>query len=271
MTARSSDPRPAAGAPAPRRIAYGDRPSQFAELSLPAGDGPVRGTVVVVHGGFWRSSYGLELGRPLAIDLADAGYAAWNVEYRRISGGGGPDEGGWPATFDDVAAAVDHLADLREPRLDPARVVGLGHSAGGHLVAWLVARPGLPAGAPGASPRVVLRGAVSQAGVLDLVDGAALGGGAATDLLGGPPARIPGRYALGSPAERLPVGVPVICVHGTADGNVPLRQSRRYVERAQTAGDPAELVTLDGADHFAVIDPAADAWRVCTEALARLL
>jgi pimeloyl-ACP methyl ester carboxylesterase len=107
--------------------------------------------------------------------------------------------------------------------------------------------------------------------VLDLVDGAALGGGAATDLLGGPPARIPGRYALGSPAERLPVGVPVICVHGTADGNVPLRQSRRYVERAQTAGDPAELVTLDGADHFAVIDPAADAWRVCTEALARLL
>jgi pimeloyl-ACP methyl ester carboxylesterase len=118
---------------------------------------------------------------------------------------------------------------------------------------------------------VTLHGAISQAGVLDLVDGAALGGGAVTDLLGGPPARVPDRYALGSPAERLPVGVPVICVHGTADGNVPLGQSRRYVERAQAAGDPAELITLDGADHFAVIDPTTDAWRACTDALARLL
>ncbi|MCW0213688.1 MAG: alpha/beta hydrolase [Pseudonocardia sp.] len=262
---------PASGIPAPRRVAYGDRPSQFGELTLPVGDGPVRGTLVLVHGGFWRSSYGLELARPLAVDLATAGFAAWNVEYRRVSGRHGADEGGWPATFEDVAAAVDHLAELREPRLDLARVVGLGHSAGGHLVGWLAARPGLPAGAPGAGPRVTLRGAVSQAGVLDLVDGADLGGGAVTDLLGGAPADVPDRYAMGSPAERLPVGVPVVCVHGTADGNVPLRQSRRYVERARAAGDPAEFVTIDGADHFAVIDPTTAAWRACTDAIARVL
>jgi len=60
-------------------------------------------------------------------------------------------------------------ADLaaREP-LELDRLVVAGHSAGGHLALWSAARPGLPAGAPGAGPRVVPRLAVSLAGVCDL-------------------------------------------------------------------------------------------------------
>src|SRR6478672_2621297 len=176
----------------PVTIPYAPGPHRFGELTLPGG--PPRGVVVVVHGGFWRHAYDLSLGRPLAADLAAAGFAAWNVEYRRVGGGGG-----WPATFDDVAAAVDALAGPvqaavgEELALD--RVVALGHSAGGQLAAWLAARPGLPPGAPGANPRVTLRGAVSQAGVLDLVDAAeqGLGEGAVPDLLGGPPSAVPDR------------------------------------------------------------------------------
>ncbi|GEL24654.1 hypothetical protein PSU4_36080 [Pseudonocardia sulfidoxydans NBRC 16205] len=249
----------------PTRLDYGTDPAQFAELTLPPDGAQPRGTIVVIHGGFWRSRHDLALGRPLAATLAGAGFAAWNIEYRRVGTGGG-----WPATFDDVAAAVDLLAD--QEWLDPDRVVALGHSAGGHLAAWLAARPGLPTGTPGADPRVRLRGAVSQAGVLDLVDGArnGVGNGAIEDLLGSP---LPGdgRYELASPAERLPVGVPVICVHGDADVNVPVRQSERYVAAAQAAGDPAELVVLPGVEHFAVIDPATEAWRACESAVARLL
>lgn len=274
-------PPPAAGVGGPRRFAYGPHPSQFGELTMPAGD--VRGVVVVVHGGFWRKTYGLELGRPLAVDLAGIGLAAWNVEYRRVAAGraGIPrvdtDDGGWTATFDDVAAAVELLAgpvqEAAGGRLPLDRVVAVGHSAGGHLAAWLAARPGLPAGAPGASPTVRLRGVVSQAGVLDLVDAAerTVGGGAVGDLLGGSPAEVPDRYALASPAARVPTGVPVVCVHGTADGNVPIRQSERFVAAATAAGDPAELVALPGVDHFAVIDPPAAAWRACRDAVERLL
>jgi acetyl esterase/lipase len=249
------------------RIDYGTHPSQFGELTLPAGE--PRGVVVVVHGGFWRRRYGLELGRPLAADLATAGYAAWNVEYRRVGG-----DGGWPATFTDTAAAVDLLAGpLQEAaggRLPLDRVVAVGHSAGGHLAAWLAARPGLPPDVPGAGPQVRLRGVVSQAGVLDLVDAhtRGVGGGAVSDLLGGGPHEVPDRYALASPIARLPLGVPVVCVHGTADANVPIRQSERFVA---AAGNAAELVTLPGADHFAVIDPATEAWRVCRDAVERLL
>ncbi|MHA6781280.1 alpha/beta hydrolase family protein [Pseudonocardia saturnea] len=264
IAACSPGPTPTAGTGEPARFDYGPDAAQFGELTLPAGDGPVP-VVMVVHGGFWRSSYGLELGRPLAVDLADAGVAAWNVEYRRVGNGGG-----WTATFDDVAAALDRLDGL-DPRLDLDRVVAVGHSAGGHLAAWLAARPGLPAGAPGAGAggerTVRLRGAVSQAGVLDLVDAAeqGVGGSAVTDLLGGTPAQFPDRYALASPAARVPIGVPVVCVHGTSDGNVPIRQSERF---AAASGD--ELVTLPGVDHFAVIDPRTDAWRACRDAAIRL-
>lgn len=244
---------------------YASGAHRFGELTLPAG--AVRGVVVVIHGGFWRHAYDLSLGRALAADLAAAGFAAWNVEYRRVGGGGG-----WPATFDDVAAAVDALAgpvqEATGGRLPLDRVVALGHSAGGHLAAWLAARPGLPSGAPGASPVVRLRGAVSQAGVLDLVDAAerGVGSGAVVDLLGGSPAAVPDRYALASPMARIPIGVPVTAVHGTADANVPLRQTERF-----TAASGDRAVVLPGVDHFAVIDPTTSAWAACLAAVEEIL
>jgi acetyl esterase/lipase len=255
-----------------RRLDYGTDPSQFGELTLPAADAPVRGLAVVVHGGFWRQAHGLELGRPLAADLVAAGWAAWNLEYRRVGAGGG-----WPATFDDVAAGLDLLAEAGQQaaggRLPLDRVVAVGHSAGGQLAVWLAARPTLPAGAPGAAPRVRLRGVVSQAGVLDLLDASAhgVGRGAVEDLLGARPDLVPDRYRLASPAARVPIGVPVTCVHGTADANVPIRQSERFVAAAAAAGDVAELHTLPGVDHFAVIDPTSAAWRTCRDAAERLL
>src|ERR1700722_10063947 len=141
---------PAERVPAIHR--YGTDPAQFGELWLPAG--AAAGTVVVIHGGFWRARYGLSLGRPLAADLAARGYAAWNLEYRRSGGGGG-----WPATFADVAGGIDLLATVP---VDTSRVVAVGHSAGGQLGVWAAGRAGLPDGAPGARPRVAVTGVVSQ-------------------------------------------------------------------------------------------------------------
>ena len=83
-----------------------------------------RAVVVVLHGGFWRARYGADLMDELCDDLAARGYAAWNVEYRRVGAGGG-----WPATFDDVEAATRRAND-------GLPLVTLGHSAGGHLAVW---------------------------------------------------------------------------------------------------------------------------------------
>jgi acetyl esterase/lipase len=228
-----------------RRIPYGDDRAQFVELTLPSV--APKGVVVVVHGGFWKAAYDIEYGRPLAASLAAHGWVAWNVEYRRVGNGGGD-----PETFDDVAAAIDAL---HEQDLDRSRVLGLGHSAGGHLVTWAASRgrfPRWPA-------KVDLTGVVSQAGVLDL--GAAfdenLGDGAVAALLGHRPG--PADSGL-DPIRQVPLEVPVHCVHGTGDTTVPISQSRRYVGMARAAGARAELTEVAG-DHFVPVDPGADAWR----------
>jgi acetyl esterase/lipase len=214
---------------------YGDHPSQHGELSLP--DGEPRGLVVVIHGGFWKAGYGLDLGRPLAADLVSRGWAAWNLEYRRVGDGGGI-----PETCDDVAAGMDLLAGLG---LDLTSVVTLGHSAGGHLAAWAASRGGVTA-------------VVSQAGVLDLrsayADG--LGGGAVERLLGRPPSDADAAY---DPIRQVPLDLPVWCVHAPDDDTVPISQSRDYVTAARAAGGTATLVEVPG-DHYTLIDPASVAW-----------
>jgi acetyl esterase/lipase len=223
---------------------------------------------VVIHGGFWRARYGRKLMRPLCRDLARRGWAAWNIEYRRLGRVSG---GGWPATFGDVAYAIDHLAEIRtDAPLDLARVVSIGHSAGGHLAAWAAARRRLPEGAPGAHPRVPVTAAVSQAGVVDLrlAYELRLSGGVVGELLGGGPERHRTRYALASPAELVPLGVPVLLTHGGRDEIVPPAVSEAFAAAARSAGDEVELVLLEDEDHFGHLDPANPLWAAVVEWLA---
>ena len=224
--------------------------------------------VALLHGGFWRARRTLELMRPLAADLAGRGFAAWNLEYRRV----GQPGGGWPGTFQDVAAGLDHLAELagREP-LDLDRLVVAGHSAGGHLALWSAARPGLPAGAPGAGPlgRAPAGGEPGRGLRPGRRGRRGLGEGAVAEFLGAAPGQAPGRYRLASPLARLPLGVAQLLVHGDADTRVPVAQSRAYAAAAAAAGDPVELVELAGVGHMAVIDPASPAWAEVTRRLAR--
>ena len=243
---------------------YGAEPEQFGELWLPAATATATGTVVVVHGGFWRARYDLSLGRPLAADLAARGYAAWNLEYRRVGAGGG-----WPGTFEDVAAGIDLLADLP---VDTSRVVAIGHSAGGQLAVWAAGRDRLPSGVPGAGPRVALTGVVSQAGVLALADCARerVGLTAALDLMGGTPDALPERYLVADPMPAVPVAAKVLCVHSRADEEVPFSYSERYVAAAEKAGGLARLAETGG-DHYTLIDPATPDWTAVIDALPALL
>ncbi len=123
---------------------YADHRWGVCELHLPSGPGP-HPVAIVLHGGSWRAGYDRRVMRPVCRDLVRRGWGAWNVEYRRMGGGQG---GGWPATFEDVAAAVDALAGCDE-RVDLERVVLLGHSAGGHLALWAAGREQLTSGPSG--------------------------------------------------------------------------------------------------------------------------
>jgi len=258
--------------PSARQIAYGDHPDQAGNLHLPPADerdgcGGPWPVVVLIHGGFWTWGWDRTLLTPLARELASRGIAAWNIEYRRV----GQEGGGWPGTLEDVAAAADAVAGL--DGVDPGRVVTVGHSAGGHLALWLAARRRIAPGYPGAAPRVRPRGVVSLAGVTDLARGAedGLGGGACAAPLGGPPRQLPDRYAAASPTALLPLGVPVLLVHGGLDDDVPPGQSRAFAHAARAAGDSVELVELEHADHFDVIEAGHEAWAAVGDRLPGLL
>ena len=134
---------------------------------------------------------------------------------------------------------VDHtLADIDSALDSTGRGVAIGHSAGGHLVLW-------------AAGTGKIEKAVALAGVTDLARAAreGIGANAAVEFAGlKPPAHA-------DPMRRLPLRVPVLLAHGTEDDRVPCDYSRAF---ARAAG--AELLELQGAGHFEVIDPRTREW-----------
>lgn len=252
--------------PAPKvdqRIAYGRGALQFGELWLPKGAGP-HPVVILIHGGCWRADLpGLELMDHVAGDLRDHGKAVWNIEYRRI----GHEGGGYPGTFQDVAAAVDHLRALAPAhRLDLGRVVVSGHSAGGHLAVWAVARRKLAPTSPlHTTDPLVTRGVVSLAGIIDLAayraDGPdACGGPGTIDALVGAPGRPGDVYSDTSPPTLLPLEAKQVLVSGDLDHIVPSAFGRAYGVAAAKAGDRVQVIDMPQSGHFELIDPASAAW-----------
>ena len=223
------------------RINYGSGEFHFGELRIPQTAGP-HPAAIVIHGGFWRATYGLDYIGYACDALTTAGMATWNIEYRRLGHAGG----GWPGTLDDVSNAADHLQSIAPQfNLDLNRVIAMGHSAGGHLALWLGTR------------KKWLRGVISLAGVADLRRAweLKLSNTVVAEFLGGSPDEVPDRYKFASPIEQLPLGLPQKLFHGTVDDSVPYEISRRYVQAAKLRGDDAELITLENAGHFEFVDP----------------
>jgi acetyl esterase/lipase len=244
--------------PPGRRIAYGSGEFQFAELRLPAGNGP-HPVAIVIHGGYWRAQYDLAHIGHLCTALAREGVAAWSLEYRRLGNPGG----GWPGTFDDVRAGAEHLLKIAgEYHLDRTRVLATGHSAGGQLALWLAKQRA-----------IALRGVVPLAPVADLRRAweLRLSSNVVNDLLGGSPTEFPDRYRAASPIELVPLGVPQRLLHGTDDDVVPVSISQGYVAAARKAGDDATLEEIPGAGHFELIDPRSKAWTTVRNSLLALV
>ena len=262
-------------AAADQRITYGPDALQFGELWLPRGGGrhPV---IVLIHGGCWRSDLpGTELMDYMAADLRDRGFAVWNLEYRRIGHPGG----GYPGTFQDIAAGLDHLRVIApQHRLDLRRVAVSGHSAGGHLALWAAGRDRLPADSPlRVADPLPIRGVVSLAGIADLdayrrTGPDACGGPSTIDGLVG--VQQPGGrdvFADTSPPALLPLGDRQLVISGALDPIVPPRFGEDYAAAAAARGDPARSVVLEGAGHFELIDPTSAAWPRVVRAFADLL
>jgi len=215
------------------------------QLYLPTGSH--LSVVVVIHGGYWRSTYGMELAEPLGRDLTRYGVAAAVIEYRRVGEGGG-----WPTTLADVARAVDSLAlqgqFVADGRLQLDRVAAIGHSAGGHLALWL-ATTDIPA------DRVV-----ALAPVCDLREAIrrGLGSDAARAFLGeiDPDEADPMLLLDERPEAEIRI------VHGVDDDVVPVELARNLVER-----HPWIVLDEVPCEHFEVIEPGSAVWPAVLSAL----
>ena len=245
--------------PADRVVAYGEAPQQLAELRLPRVAGP-HPVAILIHGGCWETPWALDQLRSLAAALTAEGFATWSLEYRRLGDPGG----GWPGTLADVGRGADRLRDVAPAhRLDLARLVAVGHSAGGQLALWLAARHRLPkASVLWSSEPLPLRGVVALAGIPDLRAAAAsrVCGDAVQRLLEGTPAERADRVAQSSPIELLPLGVRQRLVCGAVDSLVPNELARAYQTAATKAGDAVELEVVEGVGHFELVDPVSTAW-----------
>jgi acetyl esterase/lipase len=259
--------------PAPsERIAYGPLPQQFGELWLPAGRGPFP-VVVMIHGGCWASAIAkLSIMNYVAEDLRERGIAVWNLEYRGMDVPGG----GYPGTFEDVAAGADLLAKIgpaHHLRMD--RLVALGHSAGGHLAAWLAARGRIAAASPlHAAHPLPIAAVVSLGGLPDLENVRSLGicGVANVDGLVGA-AQAGGRdlWADTSPA-RLGAGPePQLFIDADQDPISPPSLDAAYVAKMRAQGADIRQLTVPDAGHVELIAPGTAAWSRAVEAVDALV
>ncbi|NYF79864.1 alpha/beta hydrolase [Granulicella arctica] len=234
-------------------------PQQFSGHRLPL--------VVFFHGGWWQSEYNLAHAGHLCAALKVEGIAVWSVEYRRIGEAGG----GWPTTFQDVAAGFDYVATLAKSYpLDLSRVVAMGHSAGGHLAFWLAGRHHIDPRSPlfDPQPRVPLHGLIALAGAVDLRLTIDLAGYSTFahdkqevySLMGGKPKDLEDRYRAGNPGDLLPLNVKQTLIQGTGDQQIPPLLPVRWEEKARRQGDDVAIRMVVLADHFDVIDPQSNAW-----------
>lgn len=231
---------------------YGSDALRSGELRLPPGKGPFP-VAILIHGGCWTASFDTRKGvTPLAEALRARGVAVWNIEYRRVGDPGA----GWPGTFEDVAAGVDHLATLaRRHPLDLKRVILVGHSAGAHLALWAASRSRLTGPLKG-------KGAIKPVSVVAIdgpgaltpfvgVDEQVCGQPVIVPLMGGTPAQKPEAYRTASPADHLPLGMRQLLVEAELG-----QFMKPYAAAATAAGDPVEVLEPTGANHFDIITPA---------------
>lgn len=202
-------------------------------------DAPI---VVFVYGGAWESGARGQFSR-WALDAADAGFLAVEIEYRPSG------EATFPAQIRDVRACLSWVrANADRFGGDADRVAAVGHSAGAHL-SLLAALA--PTGSFGDEfdPEPTVHAAVGISGPYDLQAGSDEDG-VVRRFLGGTEDEIPERYAAASPVTHVSADAPsTFLLHGEADETVPVESSEEMAAKLEEAGATTELRTDAGADH----------------------
>lgn len=222
-------------------LAYGAGPRQAVDLYRPATDEPAP-AVVFIHGGYWHSQdrkrYAF-LAEPLL-----AGGAAMALLGYDLA----PD-----VDLDTITAQVRagfawvwrNAVDLG---LDRDRLAVVGHSAGGHLAAMLLATDWTRIGLP-PSP---IAAACPISGIFDLEP---IRRCYLNEVLQLDAAQVQSLSPIGLP---LPAACPTLVAVGGDETRAFLEQSAAFAARHEAEGLPALHRVLPGLDHFGIIKSMAE-------------
>jgi len=229
-------------------IRYGDDKSQIADLYIPTVE--AIGTVCLFHGGFWKTPYDYSQFNEISQVLSTLGYCVWNIEYRRSGEKGRK----WSDTFKDAMAAVNHLKTLQNEfsSINFDNMIVVGHSAGGHLSAWLSSQ----------ELNISIKKFIGLAPILDLKLAYEENAGvdAVFKLMEGTPSDYPKRYRNSSPIELINKSKSQVIIHGKNDDYVPIEWSRAYINHARNLGKEFEYVELEDCGHMDFIDSKSNAF-----------
>ena len=248
---RSQDAK--ANLPGEYDLRYGPGPLQTYDLHRPASAKPGAPLVVLVHGGYWR---GLDKNTMIfaVTPFLEHGAVVVNLNYDLCP----------KVTLDaivrQVQEALVHIA-AKAPDwgADAAKLHVIGHSAGAHLAAMMAAAP-WPQDLP-AQPRIASLGLIS--GVYDL--------GPVLQISVNQDIRLDAAMAERNSVMDFPprsVGR-VLVSYGTAEPAGWQAQSEDFHQACRTAGTSSELLPVDGANHFDILYPLADATQPLGAALLR--
>ena len=219
-------------------LAYGPDPRQRIDL-FSAGPN-ARGTLVFIHGGYWRT-----LDKSMFSWLA----ASWNAAGIHVAM---PNYRFVPAVriddiVEDVIAAMNFLfANGSRHGVTPDRVVVSGHSAGGHLTGALFATP--PAKLRFDPARIV--GGVPISGIFDFAPLRLFSYNSDFRLDENSVAR------LDLHDKRPTLAAPLVVAAGAAESSEFQRQSRLLADA--WAPQVRSLLLLPGLNHFSVVDAFAE-------------
>lgn len=228
---------------ADEKIPYGDGALQFGWLWLGSANKPL---VILIHGGCWLNTFGVDHAMPMASALSDAGYAVWALEYRRT----GDEGGGWPGSFVDIQSALSSIHHLPDA-VNRDQLILLGHSAGGHLA--------LLAHQQNTLKQDIVK-TIGLAAITDLpqyVQGQNSCQTAGLKFMGGMPEDLPDAYQSADPQQLGPYNNTLL-LHGQADVIVPEKQ-------AKLTG--AKTVKLSTTGHFDWIHPGSEAFALLLKKL----
>jgi acetyl esterase/lipase len=230
-----------------KRYSYGDHPSQFIQYWSTHERSDSAANVIFIHGGCWLKDYDITHTNPASNALRNASFNVWSIEYRRL----GEEGGDWPASLNDVEAAIDFIGEKLNGR--PSAI--MGHSAGGHL-ALLATANDTPT-----PPNI--EAVIGLAAITDMVSYTQTNGScnrAALNLMKTAYENTSDYQKASPKTQKLHNNTWLI--QGNADRIVPL---------SQTQNINVETEVLDGVGHFDLIHPHSSAWRAIIKRLNKEL